>query len=284
MYHTLGHLKNQIAQEASQLVAPVRLIGENHVAHLADCLIAATSSEKAQLIDLYGVDPAKIAIVPPGVDLGRFAPTKRCVAKRRLGLPKTERLILFVGRIEPLKGIDTLLEAVSLLQQQHPAALENVRVGLIGGNPHAPDAELSRLLALHAQLKLGETVEFLGARDQNQLPDYYAAASVVVMPSHYESFGMVALEAMAMGTPVIASRVGGLAHLVRDGETGFLMPPRQPQALADRLHCLLTDDALLKELSTQAQQYAQTYNWANVVDRMLDVYDLVSEPVPVVVR
>jgi D-inositol-3-phosphate glycosyltransferase len=284
MYHTLGHMKNQIAQDASQCVAPVRLLGESHVAHLADCLIAATASEKEQLMELYGVDPARIAIVPPGVDLGRFAPVKPCVAKRRLGLPKVERLILFVGRIEPLKGVDTLLQAVSLLQQYQPAALENVRVGIIGGNPQAPDAEMSRLLALHVQLGLGDTVEFMGARDQTQLPDYYAAASMVVMPSHYESFGMVALEAMAMGTPVIASRVGGLAHLVRDGETGFLAPPRQPEALAQRIHRLLTDEPLLKQLSTQAQNYAQTYNWPNIVDRMMDVYDVVNELVAVSVR
>jgi D-inositol-3-phosphate glycosyltransferase len=282
MYHTLGHMKNQIAQSETELSAQVRLLGEAQVAHIADRLIAATPSEESQLLKWYGADPTKISVLSPGVDVARFEPLPQCRAKQQLGIPGNRRLVLFVGRIEPLKGVDTLLSAAALLKEQHPAALKNVQVAIVGGDPSAPDAEMSRLLELHRELDLGGLVEFLGAREQAQLPNYYAAADAVVMPSHYESFGMVALEAMAMGTPVIASRVGGLAHLVRDNATGFLISPRSPQQLADRLQLLLTNEPLRQQLAAQARSYARGFDWANIVNRMLEVYATVSEPVPAI--
>jgi len=278
MYHTLGHMKNQIAQDDSELVASVRLMGETQTMHIADRLIAATPAERAQLINLYGADPAKISVISPGVDLRRFEPQPQCRAKKQLGIPYEQHLALFVGRIEPLKGVDTLLEAASILKEQHPAALKNVRIGIIGGNPAAPDDDMRRLQRLHAQLNLAGVVEFLGAREQSLLPNYYAAADMVVMPSHYESFGMVALEAMAMGTPVIASNVGGLAHLVQDGATGYLIPPRQPHLLAERMRRLLTNEPLRQQLAAQAREYARRYDWANIVNQMLGEYAVLSEP------
>jgi D-inositol-3-phosphate glycosyltransferase len=282
MYHTLGHMKNQIARTVSEYAAPVRLLGETHAAQIADTLIAATPAEKAQLVEYYGVDTHKIAVIAPGVDFGRFEPVRQCVAKRRLGIPKTQKTILAVGRIEPLKGLDTLLQAMSLLQQGYGEEIENVRVTIIGGDPNNPDDEMSRLLRLREDLELHSLVDFIGARDQTQLPDYYAAADLVVMPSHYESFGMVALEAMAMGTPVIASRVGGLAYLVQDGVTGYLVPPQNSAAFANRIRRLVTNDKLRGQMSTQAQEYAQTYRWPNVVDRMMELYSILTEPVSVI--
>jgi D-inositol-3-phosphate glycosyltransferase len=152
MYHTLGHMKNQIASTVSEYAAPVRLLGETHAAQIADALIAATPAEKGQLVQYYGVDAHKISVIAPGVDFERFEPTRQSVAKRRLGIPKTQKTILAVGRIEPLKGLDTLLQAMSLLQQGYSEDLENVRVIIIGGDPGNPDDEMSRLLRLREEL------------------------------------------------------------------------------------------------------------------------------------
>jgi D-inositol-3-phosphate glycosyltransferase len=274
MFHTLGHMKNQIAQDDSERAPQERLDGEAHVVRIADRIIAPTPAEANQLQELYGADGAKIAIVPPGVDLSRFHPIDKAEAKRRVGIPCGDHNILFAGRIEPLKGIDTLLRAMSILQEQHPAAVKNTCVAIVGGDPWADtlDAEMARLQALRHELGIHDLVTFLGAKDQDILPDYYAAAEMVVMPSHYESFGMVALEAMAMGTPVIASEVGGLAHLIRHGINGFHVPSRDPHALAARILHLLEDGELRAQLGAQARSVARHYAWDHIVQRMFGVY------------
>ncbi len=274
MFHTLGHMKNRIASDDAQRAPQLRLDGEAHVIRVVDRLIAATPAEEAQLIELYGATPGKIRVIPPGVDLARFHPVDPLAAKARVGMAPDQANILFTGRIEPLKGVDTLLEAVALLQQRHPETMRNASLTIVGGEPWADtlDDEMARLQEMRAALGLHDLVTFAGAKNQDVLPDYYAAAEMVVMPSHYESFGMVALEAMAMGTPVIASEVGGLAHLVQDGETGFHVPPRDPEALAACLHDLLTQPALRRRLGQQAQTYAQRYDWCRVVEQMMGVY------------
>ncbi len=232
------------------------------------------------MIELYGADPAKIAIVPPGVDLARFQPIPRETAMRSIGIPLWRKNILFAGRIEPLKGIDTLLKALALLQTETPDKLENVCVTIVGGDPWTPvlDSEMERLQTLAVELGLHDLVAFAGARDQDLLPYYFAAAEMVVVPSHYESFGMVALESMAMGTPVIASRVGGLAHLVVDGVNGFLVPAGDATALAEHIAGLLDCEGCRAELSEQAQLYAQGYAWPHIVARMLEVYATILAP------
>jgi D-inositol-3-phosphate glycosyltransferase len=281
MFHTLGHMKNLIATDESERAPQIRLKGEAYVAQIADRIIAATPAEKSQLIEYLHANPAKIAIVPPGVDLERFHPLDRAEAKARLNIPCGEHTILFAGRIEPLKGIDTLLRAMSLLQARHPQAVENTTVAIIGGDPWADtlDAEMARLQALRAELGIHDLVTFLGAKDQEILPSYYAVADMVVMPSHYESFGMVALEAMAMGTPVIASEVGGLAHLIQHSINGFHVPSRDPEALAARILQLLESPTLRKQLGHNASVYAQQYAWQNIVQCMLNVYEGVMAPV-----
>jgi D-inositol-3-phosphate glycosyltransferase len=278
MFHTLGHMKNEIASDDSERAPQIRLDGEARVAQIADRIIAATPAEKSQLITHLRADPAKIAIVPPGVDLHRFHPIDRATGdietKARLNIPCGEHTILFAGRIEPLKGIDTLLQAMSILQERHPQAVENCDVVIIGGDPWADtlDAEMARLQALRAELGIHDLVTFLGAKDQEILPSYYAVADMVVMPSHYESFGMVALEAMAMGTPVIASEVGGLAHLIQHNINGFHVPSRDPEALAERILQLLQAPRLRQQLGHNAAQYAQQYAWEKIVRCMLKVY------------
>ena len=168
-----------------------------------------------------------------------------------------------------------MLRAMALIQQRRPDVLHNACMAIIGGDPWADDLddEMARLQQLRADLDIHDLVTFLGAKDQDLLPNYYAAAEMVVMPSHYESFGMVALEAMAMGTPVIASEVGGLAHLVKHGVTGYHVPSRDPEALAARIYELLANKDCRQVLGQQAREYARRYDWANIVDQMMAVYE-----------
>jgi D-inositol-3-phosphate glycosyltransferase len=279
MFHTLGHMKNRIAQDEDQRAPQSRIDGESRVIETADCLIIATPAEQAQLNWLYGADLDKTVIIPPGVDLERFHPIPQDVAKTEVGIPCGDKTILFVGRIEPLKGIDTMLRAMALIQKRHPAAVADTCLAIIGGDPWAedPDAEMARLQALRHELDIHDLVTFLGSRDQDILANYYAAAEMVIMPSHYESFGMVALEAMAMGTPVIASEVGGLAFVVKDGVNGFHVPSRDPEALADRIYTLLTDPACRDSLGQQACQYAQQFAWPIIVERIMHVYQNITK-------
>ena len=275
MFHTLGHMKNRIATSESQRAPQERIDGELHIIHnVADTIIAATQAEMAQLRWLYQAPQDKIAIISPGVDLQRFQPIPQHEAIDTIALPRDRKTIIFAGRIEPLKGIDTLLEAIKLLQDCCQETVNKVRVGIIGGDPWAenPADEMARLKSMRVDLGLEELVTFLGAKDQSALPDYYAAAEMVVMPSHYESFGLVALEAMAMGTPVIASEVGGLAYLVRDGETGFHVPSHDSAALADRIDTLLNDKSLRDEFGAQARRHAENYAWPNIVIEMRGLY------------
>lgn len=275
MFHTLGHLKNEIAQNDEERAPQARIEGEQRVIGQVDCLVAATPDEKTHLIDRYGADPAKIRIIPPGVDLDRFQPIDPVTAKARVGIPCGDTNLLFVGRIEPLKGIDTLLCAMSILQSRHPEAVCETCVAIVGGDPWAEDmdAEMARLQALRTELGIHDLVTFLGAKDQDILPAYYAAAEMVIMPSHYESFGMVALEAMAMGTPVIASEVGGLAYLVRDGHNGRHVPSRNPEALAACILELLTDRASRVRLGQQARGDAQAYAWDVIAQQIEACYN-----------
>jgi D-inositol-3-phosphate glycosyltransferase len=278
MFHTLGHMKNAIARSPSEFATAARLDGETHLVQVADRLIAATPAEEQQLIDFYGANPAKIAVVPPGVDLARFRPIDRLQAMQSIGIPPYRKNILFAGRIEPLKGIDTLLGALALLQQQQGQKLDDVCVTIVGGDPWTPvpDSEMQRLQTMAGELGLYDLVTFAGARDQDLLPYYFAAAEMVVVPSHYESFGMVALESMAMGTPVIASRVGGLAHLVIDGCNGYLVPAGDPTALAERILDLLDCEGCRTRMSREARVYARGYAWPKIVKRMLAVYAAVT--------
>jgi D-inositol-3-phosphate glycosyltransferase len=275
MFHTLGHMKNRIAQAPAEREDGARIQEETRLLHEVERVIAATLAEQTQLLWLYRADLNRVTILPPGVDLAHFYPRPAAEAKRRLGVDPRRKLLLFVGRIEPLKGLETLLQAVAILRERGICQCRQMALAIIGGNPHDPQAqntEMERLKALRLALGLEGMVTFLGARDQDALPDYYAAAEAVVMPSHYESFGMVALEAMACGTPVIASEVGGLAFLVRDGETGFHVHDRDPEMLADRICRLLTDSQLRQALGEQAARHAQGYGWETIAQRLQKVY------------
>lgn len=272
MFHTLGHMKNLVAQHEHERAPQERLAGECRVVEMADCLVAPTPAERAQLVNYYGADPAKIVVLPPGVDLRRFRTIEKEEAKASLDLPRTRSDIVFTGRIEPLKGVDTLLHATAILRRARPEVAHQAKVTIIGGDLRSigRDQEMTRLHELRCSLNLCDMVRFVGAKDQEILPYYFAAADMVVMPSHYESFGMVALEAMATGTPVIASAVGGLADLVRHGENGLTFPARDPQALAARMDELLADGELRRRLGRQAGAHARQYDWTTIAQRMVD--------------
>ena len=274
MFHTLGEMKNRIARADEEREGAYRIEGEKQVLRRVDRVIVATIAELTQLRFLYKADAKKLVVIPPGVDVSHFYPIPADEARSYIGLKPEDRMILFVGRIEPLKGVDTLLEAMSCLQMKESRP---VHLAIIGGDPAASpemmNAEMARLKNLCEVLGLDQSVVFLGVRDQDKLPYYYSAAEVVVMPSHYESFGMVALEAMACGAPVIASEVGGLAYLVRDGETGFTIPAEEPETLCEKLSWLLNDAELHAKMSAQAAAYAQDYAWEKIAKQIVDVYE-----------
>lgn len=274
MFHTLGHLKNAVAWTPQEQEPPPRIEVETEIVRFADRIIVATPVEQEHLVTLYGADPARIRVIPPGVDLEHFRPIPTTQAKEQLALDPTCRMILFVGRIEPLKGIDTLLHAIARIARRYPELTCRMCVPIIGGNPYSVEDndEMVRLQALREELGIGDVVTFLGAQDQDILPYYYSAAEMVVMPSDYESFGMVALEAMACGTPVIASDVGGLAYLVRHGRTGYRVPARDADALADKIVRLLTDESLRRRMGQRAACWAEEYAWPRIADRIEEVY------------
>jgi D-inositol-3-phosphate glycosyltransferase len=283
MFHTLGLMKNRVAQSKAEMEGEYRINGEYQVLAVADRIIAATPAEQAQLQFLYKTDKEKITIIPPGVDISHFYPIPQDEARCYIGVPQKDPMLLFVGRIEPLKGIDTLIRAIAHMRttgitDRHPHYLV-----IIGGDPAADPqdmtSEMARLQSLSRELGLEDLVLFLGKRDQSSLPYYYSAADVLIMPSHYESFGMVALEAMACGTPVVASQVGGLAFLIQDGVTGYVVPGGDPIALSDRLTLLLSQPEQRLRLGEQAAAYARDYAWENITARILDIYlDLLNIP------
>lgn len=281
MFHTLGLMKNRVARSDSDREPQVRIDKELEIMDSADMIVAATPAELAQLQWLYGANPAKIVTIPPGVDVDRFHPIELEEARRRVNVPLTDRMILFVGRIEPLKGIDTLLRAIAILRAGCPDDAPCLYLAIIGGNPDdqsQENAEMERLKQMRIDLGIEDVVTFLGSKDQQMLPYYYSAAEAVVVPSYYESFGMVALEAMACGTPVIASEVGGLAFLVRDGETGYHVEDQNASALAGKLSLILDDPEMAKKLGRQAVAYAQGFAWPIIADQLLAAFENLRQP------
>ncbi len=276
MFHTLGRLKNIVAQSEEEMEMARRIEVETEIMAFADRIVAATAMEKAQMTQLYGADPAKITVIPCGVDLSLFRPIPMDEARERLDICDRKHMVLFVGRIERLKGIDTLLEAMAIVVRDLPNWQEEICVCIVGGDASEDsaivDKEMQRLQDLRAELGIADLVTFLGAQAQDALPDHYSAADVVVMPSYYESFGMVALEAMACGTPVIASQVGGLSFTVQDGVTGFLVPDRDPPALAEKTTLLLKEKVLRNKLGIQGIEWAQQHSWAKIADQIMSLY------------
>jgi D-inositol-3-phosphate glycosyltransferase len=277
MFHTLGEMKSRLGGTWED---PQRRQAEESILAGANRIVAATPAERMQLQMLYHASVRKIVVIPPGVDVELFHPISVTAARERIGLARDAQMILYVGRIERLKGIETLLRAAALLQTRGLLAPSCPCVAVIGGDPDHPQEEMQYLQELRESLHVENVVSFLGRRPQAELPYYYSAAQAVVMPSQYESFGMVALEAMACGTPVVASGVGGLLYLVRDGRTGFHIPDSDPAALADRLQQLLIDPHLRHELGRHAANVARSYAWERITDQVLTLYESVLAGTP----
>ncbi|MGD8456980.1 MAG: glycosyltransferase [Anaerolineales bacterium] len=275
MLHTLGLMKNRIAGEG-EYEGDYRIRGELEVLRKADMVVAATQAELAQLQWLYEVKTDHVRVIPPGVNLRRFNPIPVDEAREYIHAPLEKRMLLFVGRIEPLKGIDTLLRALARLKNLGVLKCHNLCLSVIGGDASVSESQMSqemiRLNKLRDELGVKDLVTFLGKKDQGTLPYYYSAADIVVVPSHYESFGMVALEAMACGTPVVASQVGGLAYLIQDGVTGFHVPDQDPVALSEQLLVILNDDDLYHRMSIQAAEYAKGFSWQIVAQQIVALY------------
>ena len=276
MFHTLALLKNQIAKTPQEIESDVRIDGEKEVINAVDRIVAATQNEKEHLENLYNAPAEKISIIPPGVDTTRFYPIPPDEAKEFVGVPKDEKMLLFVGRIEPLKGVDILIRAIAQLRKSDVLSECPHYLYIIGGDPDPENArlnkEMQRLQKLCKELGVGDMVLFLGKRDQDTLQYYYSAAEIVIMPSHYESFGMVALEAMACGTPVIATQVGGLQHLVQNGKTGFTIPNDDVDSLEKSLTMLICKEDMRREMSENSVTYARSYAWDVITPRIIDLY------------
>jgi D-inositol-3-phosphate glycosyltransferase len=281
MFHTLGVMKQRVARSSEELEGDYRLNGEQEVINISDRIVAATPAELAQLQWLYKVANQKITVIPPGVDVSRFYPIPVDEAKEFIGVPPCERMLLFVGRIEPLKGLDVLIEAICLMKQAGRLIDQPFCLAIIGGTPEDSDVaeneEMERLRALREHFGLQDLITFLGKRSQDTLPYYYSAAEVVVVPSQYESFGMVALEAMACGTPVVASQVGGLAFLIQNGINGFTVPVDDPRSLATCIENILDDDELCQKIGKQAFITAQNYSWERIANRIIALYQEVLD-------
>jgi D-inositol-3-phosphate glycosyltransferase len=276
MFHTLGEMKNRIARNDSERESQARIDGEKLIMDMADRIIISTPAEQSQMEFLYRADSQKMIIIPPGVDTSRFYKISNDEARAVIGVPAGDCMILYVGRIEPLKGVETLIRAISIMEKNGIMHTCPHYLTIIGGDPEASpenmNAEMKRLQDLSTELGINDLIIFLGKRSQDTLPYYYSAAQIVVVPSHYESFGMVALEAMACGTPVVASQVGGLAFLVQEGVTGYVIPDDDPQILVDRLTRLIKQPDLRKQMGQQAIEVAKSYDWTKISARILDVY------------
>jgi D-inositol-3-phosphate glycosyltransferase len=271
-FHTLGKVKNYSLARGEKPEPPTRLEGEQRVIAAADRILAPTPSEAAQLVGLYGADPSHIRIVPPGVDHTLFVPRDRLAARERLHLSGL-RLALYVGRLQPHKGPDVAVRTMAEAVARDPEVAGNLVLAIVGG-PSGADhgAELTRLMELAGALGVTERVMLFPPQPQAKLADFYAAADVVLVPSRSESFGLVALEAQACGTPVVAAEVGGLRYVVDDGRTGFLVEGHDPGDHADRLLQILRDPGLAAGLGDEAARQALRFTWDATTDELMSVY------------
>jgi D-inositol-3-phosphate glycosyltransferase len=272
--HTLAKVKNEALAIGDHPEPRARVIGEEQVVAEADRLIANTDEEARQLVRLYGADPARTLVVPPGVDLDRFAPGSRAAARRAVGIADDALVLLFVGRIQPLKAPDVLLHAAAQMLADDPALRARLQVHVLGA-PSGSGLEAPRQLEeLASSLGIADVVRFSPPQPPERLADHYRAADVTVVPSHNESFGLVALEAQACGTPVVAAAVGGLRTAVRDGVSGVLVDGHDPRDYAAAVRSVLARRELL---SAGARRHAAQFSWERTADSLVVAYSTAAE-------
>jgi len=262
-FHTLALIKMQ--SRAGEKEPLRRQQTEREIMASASKIVAFSPHERDAMARLYGADPKRIELVPCGVDLSRFRPLDQQESRRRLGL-NGDKVFLYVGRIESLKGVDLLVHTAA-----HLEIPQGVRVLVVGGDD-GQNQEVERLRQLAQDLDVAEVVDFVGRVDQEELPVYYSAADVCVVPSFYESFGLAALESMACGTPVVASRVGGLSTIIQHGHTGYLKSWRCPEAFANSLEMITSSKSLLESMGQAARRRAEGMGWDQVASAMAAHY------------
>ena len=263
-FHTMALIKLQA--RAGESETPERQQVERELIADTDRVVAFSPHERDSMVRLYGGDAERITLVPCGVDLSRFQPLERSEARLRLGL-NGEKVLLFVGRMEELKGLDLLVHTAAQMETG-----DGIRVLVVGGDD-GKQGEGERIRRLAHDLEVEDVFDFVGRVDQAELPVYYSAADVCVVPSFYESFGLAALESMACGTPVVASRVGGLSTVVQHGRTGYLKSWRCPEAFANSVEMILSSKALQDSMGDAARRRAQDMSWERVAERMLAIYE-----------
>jgi D-inositol-3-phosphate glycosyltransferase len=269
-FHTLAKVKNAALAEGDEPEPAARVIGEEQVVEAADRLVASTDDEAAQLVDLYGADPERVATVAPGVDLDRYVPGSRAEARREVGLADGDVLLLFVGRIQPLKAPDVLIRAAGALVEADPSLRSRLVVAVVGGPSGTGTRDPERLDELARELGISDVVRREPPVPPDRLVAYYRAAEAVVVPSYNESFGLVALEAQACGTPVVAASVGGLRTAVREG--GILVEGHDPADYARVLRRLVDSPAERDALGRNGVAHAQAFGWHATAAGILDVY------------
>ena len=266
MFHTLGAVKNAVGTGEDE--PELRIETEKHLARNCHHTIATTEKEKEDLILHYGASPERISVIPCGVNLELFQPVDKQMAKRQLGFGD-DKIILFVGRIEPLKGIDQLLRAMTYLQSS-----QGLRLLIIGGDEHS-QYEVERLQKLSRELHIEGSVTFLGLIKHKELPHFYSAADVCVIPSYYESFGLVALESIACGTPVVATNVGDLKSIIRQGETGYVVMDNAPHHLAEKIALLLSKPSPDMKSALSIRESVTGFSWSNIAQAIIQECRLV---------
>lgn len=273
MFHTTAHMKNAVSGKQDQ-ETDLRLRIEKQILSLADGLVAANPDERADLIWSMGVPAEKVCTIPPGVDLELFQPQPRAISRDRLELTEDDLSVLFVGRIDPIKGIDTLVDAAELVIQSESLTKPPVFV-IIGGDLDESGEPVGPLAKVAADIRnrgLDAHFRLLGSWPQDQLPVAYSAADVVAVPSRYESFGLVAVEALACGAPVVASRAGGLRYTIDEGLSGLLVKPQSPQALANGLTSVLANESLRAAMARAARPSVERYDWSSIAGDVMHVY------------
>lgn len=280
--HSLGLVRSKSLKLKDNPEMKVRLKVEKSVFEEARAIVATSSTEKEIIVDGYKADKEKIHVIPCGLDSNHFRMLKRKSVRSHFGL-ENEKVVLFVGRFDKNKGLEVLLRSIPLLLSSYPRLQDDVEFWIIGGDPkEVPLEEASpekrELVSLLDNLGVRPKVKFLGPKEHKELPLYYNAAEVCVVPSFYESFGLVAVEAMACGCPVIASNVGGLKYTVMDGTTGFLVPPKNSEALAETIGKVFQDNTLCKRLSRNAVNIIpKKFSWQTIAEQINNLYKEITE-------
>ncbi len=274
-FHTLGRVKDLNRRADESPSSPVRTLTETEVIARSDCVIASTPQELDDLLSHYGAVPERVCVSPPGVDHDVFRPGDKTAARRVLGIPDDEPVVLFVGRIQPLKGVEIAVAAIAELEGA--AGGPDPRL-IVTGGPSGPagESELRRLHRQVEELGIGHRVTFLPPQPHRTLPRLYQAADVLVMPSRSESFGLVAAEAQACGLPVVAAAVGGLPSVIADGVSGILMDGHDADAYAKALWSILSDPTEAARLSEGALRFSERFSWPATANRLLELYAGIS--------